>query len=1063
MKKLFCLLLLFCVGFQSFSQEFEEKRDALEKNIAAAKEKYGEDSGQHELQLANMAVLLIQNQKFKEAEECLSKIDAILSRLNLGESMDAIWVNFHLGVVSYALVKFENAVFYLEKSFSLSEKTHQEKSELTQSCIAYLVSSYTALANSQVFGGKPYDAIESYKNALVYLEKSGIADYKTEAIIYEGTGMAYANTGDYNSAKDFLLKAIATGKKADENESNVAVFYNDISTIYDMLGERDESVNALETAHEIYEKLEKKNGYPDVNFASVCAFEAFKSCLKKNLIRADAYITRALDILEKTRTNDEFYKAKTYMIISRVYFIEGKISEAYKFQKKAIDIQLLTFGSESDTVAASYINIANTCAALSKNEEAIGYYEKALSIFRKIHGEKSTFEAQLLTQMSKVLENLGKIDEAENSLKVALEIFEGESKELGWHKALILWELSQIYLKKGSVQDVFEGYSLLEKAIECFENSDEHNYVIDRMTEIVVFTKSGFDAINFEFKNEENKEYVMSIMKKACELGIAQAEKARLASYPDDRTELTAQVYPLYYSAIDLALKNHDTASALFYSESFRNRGFLEQLGTRTALSLPGISSADKIQYEKLTKTISELRTEILSQTEKEKEQKQQNLIETERELQKLQDSLVKKNPKCAELLFPSPIDAKEIMEKCPSDTMILEYVIWNPEFSTLNRNIASKLKKSSAVLENSSWCIIVSSEKISAVPIKDSDAIKKETEIFRNLLVDEKASFSDVRLEASAKKLYDSLLKDAEKEFNSDVKNVIIVPDGTLHSVPFDLLGEKIGEFGSKYAVSFSPSVSVSALTKNVKSGGNEKCFAIGNPAYENGGENGSRGIQKKKLLVAGKTSATEKLKAKVEQISWQNIPGTGAEIEGIRKHVFGSGMKTLLGENANEKTVKELSKSGELASFPILHFACHGYFDESEPSLSGLVFSEAGSIVKSENEDGYLRISEAATLNIKADFVNLSACQTGLSGLRSGEGFEGLSRAFLQAGASQVGVTLWSVDDEATSAFMVSLYKKTHSGLSYKDAYKKTKDEFKKSEKWSAPYYWAAFVIYE
>ncbi|MBR4374523.1 MAG: CHAT domain-containing protein, partial [Treponema sp.] len=94
---------------------------------------------------------------------------------------------------------------------------------------------------------------------------------------------------------------------------------------------------------------------------------------------------------------------------------------------------------------------------------------------------------------------------------------------------------------------------------------------------------------------------------------------------------------------------------------------------------------------------------------------------------------------------------------------------------------------------------------------------------------------------------------------------------------------------------------------------------------------------------------------------------------------------------------------------------------------------------------------------------FVNLSACQTGLSGLRSGEGFEGLSRAFLQAGASQVGVTLWSVDDEATSAFMVSLYKKTHSGLSYKDAYKKTKDEFKKSEKWSAPYYWAAFVIYE
>ena len=93
----------------------------------------------------------------------------------------------------------------------------------------------------------------------------------------------------------------------------------------------------------------------------------------------------------------------------------------------------------------------------------------------------------------------------------------------------------------------------------------------------------------------------------------------------------------------------------------------------------------------------------------------------------------------------------------------------------------------------------------------------------------------------------------------------------------------------------------------------------------------------------------------------------------------------------------------------------------------------------------------------------VCLSACQTGLGEIKKGEGIVGLSRAFMVAGSRNVGVTLWSVDDEATAEFMSRMYKKVKGGMSYSEAYRKVKNEFRNSDEYSHPYYWAAFVVYE
>ena len=73
------------------------------------------------------------------------------------------------------------------------------------------------------------------------------------------------------------------------------------------------------------------------------------------------------------------------------------------------------------------------------------------------------------------------------------------------------------------------------------------------------------------------------------------------------------------------------------------------------------------------------------------------------------------------------------------------------------------------------------------------------------------------------------------------------------------------------------------------------------------------------------------------------------------------------------------------------------------------------------------------------------------------------GLTRACLIAGAKKIGVTLWDVDDVATSQFMVRMYSKVKDGMSYEEAYRAVKAEFKADEDFSAPRYWGAFVLWE
>jgi len=149
-----------------------------------------------------------------------------------------------------------------------------------------------------------------------------------------------------------------------------------------------------------------------------------------------------------------------------------------------------------------------------------------------------------------------------------------------------------------------------------------------------------------------------------------------------------------------------------------------------------------------------------------------------------------------------------------------------------------------------------------------------------------------------------------------------------------------------------------------------------------------------------------------------------------------------------------------GDLFQYRYVHFATHGLLDTERPALSSLVLSTVDADGKPR--DGFLRANDIYNKKLPAELVVLNACQTGLGKEVRGEGLIGLTRGFMYAGAKRVVVSLWSVNDDATSDLMTKFYK----GM-LKDnerpatALRAAQIEMWRQNKWQSPYYWAAFTL--
>ncbi len=157
---------------------------------------------------------------------------------------------------------------------------------------------------------------------------------------------------------------------------------------------------------------------------------------------------------------------------------------------------------------------------------------------------------------------------------------------------------------------------------------------------------------------------------------------------------------------------------------------------------------------------------------------------------------------------------------------------------------------------------------------------------------------------------------------------------------------------------------------------------------------------------------------------------------------------------QQADEK----VAKSGALKDYSYLHFATHGIVDETSPELSRIFLQSS-----SDSEDGNFFTGEIYNLELNANLVTLSACQTGLGKISKGEGVIGLSRALVYAGAKSIIVSFWSVADESTAQLMTEFYRQMleHPESNYSQNLRNAKLALMKTDKYKSPYYWAPFVL--
>ncbi len=283
-----------------------------------------------------------------------------------------------------------------------------------------------------------------------------------------------------------------------------------------------------------------------------------------------------------------------------------------------------------------------------------------------------------------------------------------------------------------------------------------------------------------------------------------------------------------------------------------------------------------------------------------------------------------------------------------------------------------------------------------------------------RRLVADYRAAIAERapigQIEDQARALYAVLIAKARPYIHGD--RLLVVPHDVLHYLPFAALQSPVGRWlVEEYTVATLPSASVLKYLLGKPEGASSGVLAVGNPDL-------------------GPALNLRYAELEARSIGDRNPTAT-----------------VLIGKQATERQVKALG--GQMG---LLHFATHAELSATDPLASALL------LVPEPPDDGRLEVREIFGLDLHARLVVLSACETGLGKLSTGDELVGLQRAFLYAGTPAVVTTLWKVDDQASYWLMRDFYKHLDTqgpAEALREAQRTIRQEF------AHPFAWAAFGL--
>jgi CHAT domain-containing protein/Tfp pilus assembly protein PilF len=854
------------------------------------------------------------------------------------------------------------------------------------------------------------------------------------AKVYFDQGMNQYRAGEF----DMAIKSFESAKRLQPYNAEI---WQQLGNVYFSLGDYD-------TAIENYNRAIQLNIEYDMEDPEVYAKRAEAYNNKGNYNSAEADYSHAIRLDEENakwwnnrgeiyRNKDDYDRAvehfskaidinKNYTEamnnLGRAYYDNGDYNMAIEYFNKAIDIDRY-YAQAWNNRGSAWLEIGN--------------YNMAIADFTQLLKFNANYEyAIIYSNRSRAYRMKKQYWRALRDCNAALRIDRNYAPALN--------NRAQTYLEMGSYRRALAAYKecldAAEKSININDISVYAWFLAGQVYEKYPYLKGNIKRHTFWSK------FAGLLALDGINRGVKNAENIR-QNMGTHGADLMAQMIYLYYAGVDFEAVLGSAENVFFYSESLRSRGFLEQVGAEAAIRLAGVTEEERKKFMLLRANIEEQQAVIntYDRTKLEGEANNRYTLairqrkDAEEALAELDREIGRRIPKYNELRNPRPATLNQAKAYCGDDRAVLEYVLWDASAYKPIKGIESWNLKGAPPTVNS-YCLVITKNGLTAVPLDSGfnyhDAIQKLREGFL-------ASATNASLyEKPRNDLYDYLIKPV-LPYLQNIKNITIVPDGELAMIPFDILrtDNYSKDFGESYVISLSPSISVSILTQKEESWTQSPILFFANDEYLG------------KIYSDGK--------------EWDDLPGVKEEIERIKKIADEQNKESFsyFRERATKENIKLLSENAELRNYPIIHFACHGYFNREKPTESGLVlYQVSGDPVNGSNS--YLTIPEVAALELNARMVVLSACETGLVEAKLGEGMVGLIRAFMVAGASNVGVSLWVISDEATSPFMESLYQKVlGEGKHFRESYKEVKESFRKwpESLFRRPYFWAAFTMYE
>ena len=1016
------------------------------ENYSLALEIYKKTFGMDSLDVASafesIGLVLYDIERYDDAISYHQKALEIRQKL-LPPDHEKIATSYYNLAINYEVkAEYDASLAFFQKSLELRIKCYGENNAET-------ATTYDSIGRLYYFKGNYNEALLNYSKALdIYEELYGENSFEAWNVFSNIAGV-YCVLQDYENALSIYLYLLELYlNTVGKNNIQTAYAYNNLGVVYDELGELEEALSAYKESLEIL-KIVSPDKSTDTARAYLNIGHTYQAM--GDYANAYAYLSTALSIYTEIYGTKNPDIALIYLDLGVVLRSEGRYDEALSYILKSKEVYESIAGEKHIQVCRVYSEIGFIYFNKEDYNNALLYYRKAMNTLFDIFGYETLDIADCYDDIALVYHILGYYDDALSLYKDAVAVYE---HELGVDNIRTATEYVNLGWQYAGMNETSETVKSFKTALAGLKNSTKYKLSLTLLTGILSCAKK------YNYSSDVN--FIRDIINVGDEI----IEKAyQKMSSTTQKQDFLLEAMPLYYYAIQFESEQNNHPKVLEYSEKIRNRSFLDQIGTENALKLNGISESKRQEIKNQIETMEKSRRiieeqnnlEITNRDINKTKEATKSFTEAENKLKKLDSEIGKQIPQYKMLRTPKTISASEAQKYCGKNRAILEYVLYNfdSEDKTASQNFA--------------YCIVITNKKIQTVTLDSDFDYIKAVNNFRDGLT-HRPQYSEVKFEKERNELYEKLIAPV-LPFISSQKEILIVPDANLSFLPFDILREKpeSRDFGEKRVIAFSPSISVSVITEKYKSSSSDM-LGFGGAWYDKtltkeehmtllSGSSNKTNDRFYSLDTTQMKLSTEELQKIMElegpqkyfdakNLLWKDLPGTVAELEKLKNETFKKGtFKIQL--DASENNLKNLSENGSLNKYSVIHFACHGYFDNDFSEMSSIVFSEAsGQLDNSSNDDGYLSVSEAATLNLNAQAVCLSACQTGLSEIKKGAGMVGLSRAFMVAGANKVIVTLWSVDDDATTEFITRMYKKVQSGKSYEEAIKLVKQEFRNSK---------------